>query len=606
MKTGRRFCSALGLLITASIAHADIQIFASLDRTQIAMTDQAILKVTVSGTTQNLPDPQLPGLADFQVSNAGASQNYSWVNGQTTASVTHNFVLSPKQVGHFTIPPIRLQAEGKTLETTPLTIDVVKGDPSALPAEPSQPAATPQGSAEQGSPAVFVTGSVDKASAYVGEPVTYSFRLYNRAAFTRQPQYQPPDTSGFWMEDLPPQRNFRTAVKGIPYQAVEVRSALFPTHAGKATIGSAALNVAIQNVSGDPFNGDIFANFFGGGQEKTLRSEPITVHVKPLPTPAPAGFHGAVGEYDLSAQLDKTSTQVGQPLTLTVSVSGRGNIKSIPDIQIPAMTNFRMFDANASTNIDKKDYRVQGSKTFKTVLIPTASGDQTLPALTFVYFDPAAGTYKTLKSKPLNVHVKPAPAGSTPPAFNSGPGNTTAPGIKVLNQDIRYIKTPASISSQSGMLYRMRAYLGVNALAFLALVGSGLLPLYRRLFLSDPDRVRFRNARSQAGAHLKEAEAALARAEGGPAGRALSQSLQVYLAGKLGLPEGGLSLRSVAEELTARGIAAPRIEKVRELWDSFDRFQFAPARVRPEDVRVSLDALRELIAGLEREIPWKD
>src|SRR5207247_1317930 len=98
--------------------------------------------------------------------------------GQASASVTHTYVLTPKQEGHFTIPPVRLQVEGKMLESQPLSLDVVKGNAAALPPTAATPA-SPQAPASQGAPAAFVAANVDKTSAYVGEPVTLSFRLYN-------------------------------------------------------------------------------------------------------------------------------------------------------------------------------------------------------------------------------------------------------------------------------------------------------------------------------------------------------------------------------------------------------------------------------------------
>jgi hypothetical protein len=601
MKIGRRphpfsFLS-FGLILASGIVHAEIQINASLDREQIAMNEQAVLSVVISGNSQKLPDPQMPGLTDFQISDAGRLQNFNWVNGQTTASITHRFVLTPKQVGRFTLPPIKVQADGNTLQTLPLDLEVVKGNAAAVPAAPADSPAN-----AQGAPALFVQASVDKPSVFVDEPVTFSFRLYNRTAFLRQPQYQPPDTSGFWNEDLPPQRNFQASVKGVGYQVVEVRTALFPTHPGKATIGSAALNVAIQNLSGDA--NDIFANFFGGGQEKTLRTDPITIHVKALPTPEPPGFRGAVGQYSIDTSVDRRSTATGQPITLTITVSGRGNIKSLPDVPLPQMTHFRAFDANAATNIEKKDYRVQGSKVYKTVLIPIASGDLTIPSISFVYFDPSEQIYKTLKTKPLTIQVKPGPAGSTSPSVGATPGSQAAPGIKVLNEDIRYIKTPPSLATQGKPLHRRTSFQLMNALAFLFLIGSGLAAAYRKLFLSDPAQQRFRNARSKSNSWIQESDAALAGSDMGAASRALAQALQAFLAAKLNRREGGVALRPVVDELARRRLPAAQIDQVKSLWETLDLFQFAPAKVRPEELRVTRESVQTLLAQLDKEIKW--
>src|SRR6185436_17106370 len=105
--------------------------------------EQAILSVTISGDVSNLPEPQMPGLEAFQIQNAGTSQSYSWINGHTTATVTHSYVLTPKQEGQFTIPPVKLVIEGKTVESNSLGVQVVKGNAAALP--PQQQAAPASG-----------------------------------------------------------------------------------------------------------------------------------------------------------------------------------------------------------------------------------------------------------------------------------------------------------------------------------------------------------------------------------------------------------------------------------------------------------------------------
>ena len=121
------------LLFLASFAFAaDFQVTASLDRNQIALNEQAVLSLTVSGNGNDLPQPQLPGMADFQVYGAGRSQNYTWVNGKASASVTYNYVLTPLKEGKFTIPSIRFQYQGQTSDTPAMSLEVVKGDASAV------------------------------------------------------------------------------------------------------------------------------------------------------------------------------------------------------------------------------------------------------------------------------------------------------------------------------------------------------------------------------------------------------------------------------------------------------------------------------------------
>ena len=147
---------------------------------------------------------------------------------------------------------------------------------------------------------LFADPSINPASI-VGQPVTYTFRLYNRVPLFSRPNYQPPQMSGFWSEDLPQSPPAQTTIEGLPYNVTELRTILFPTSAGAAHIGSAQLAVTIENLGSDPFSQDFFAQFFGRAEQKTLQTEPLTVHVKPLPDPKPADFDGAVGHFALSA-----------------------------------------------------------------------------------------------------------------------------------------------------------------------------------------------------------------------------------------------------------------------------------------------------------------
>lgn len=599
-------------LLLATVFAADFQVSAGLDRNQISLNEQAVLSLTISGSSNDLPQPQLPGFADFQIYNAGRSQNFTWVNGKASASVTYNYVLTPLKEGKFQIPPIRVQFQGQASQTQALELDVVKGDASAVtPGSAHLEGETQPAQAAHNPPGVFITGTVDKSSVYVGEPVVFTFRLYNRVPILSQPAYQPPEMTGFWTEDLPPQRNYTTNVKGIPYNVTEVHTALFPSVPGKARVGSASLTVNLENFGTDPLGSQFFAQFFGQGEQKTLHTEPVSISVHALPDPKPADFKGAVGDYKLSAEVDKEKTSVGQPITLTLTVAGHGNIKSLPELPLPPLTNFRTFDANAATNIEKKDGQVQGSKVFKTVLIPTASGELTIPSVPFVYFNTSERAYRTVRSPSITVHVVPGAAGAntlTPlPAsggMNPSSGQTQAPGIKLLGEDIRYIRTPNEIRAEGEPLYRQKWFrvLHIFLLAVLAL--GGLVKLYFRLFMSNTALYRFRKAHERAVAAIQKTEEHLSKNDIKGAGGHLADTLQDFLAAKLGVDNRAFSLKDIVERLKSRGLVSHTGEKVRNIWETLDLYQFAPAQVRPEEVRAAMETVGHVMEEIEKEIMW--
>lgn len=594
------------LLLLSSTLSAEVRVSAELDKPQIALNEQAMLRVTVSGEGSNLPEPQLPPLPDFQIYNAGKAQNFSWINGQASASVVYNFVITPLKEGNFNIPPVRVDAGGQISEAQPLSLQVVRGEANAVQGGARQFGNQP--GANRGGPGLFITGTVDRTSLYVGEPVVFSFRLYNRVPLLSNPNYQPPETAGFWSEDLPPQRNYQATERGLPYHVTEVKTALFPTSAGKARIGTATLAVRLENLGTDPFSSNFFAQFFGQGEERVLRTEPISVTVKPLPEPKPAGFKGAVGQYSLAATTDKDRVAVGQPLTLTLTISGQGNIKSLPELALPTLTNFRTFDANAATNIEKKDYKVQGSKVFKTVLIPTASGDVTIPPVPFTYFDPGAREYKTIQSRAITVRVSPGSGnGATMPTSGGGAmgGTASGPGIQMLSEDIRYIQTPTKIFSQQPFLYKQSWFRWFHMVFLLLVGGFGLFRLYQKIFLSNTRLTRFKTARPQAQTLLAKADDAINRSQAKEAAGYLADALQGFLVAKLARDGQALALREAVEALKTKGMHAHNSEKVRNLWETLDLYQFAPTQVRPEELRQSRRTLEHILDELDKEIQWK-
>ncbi|NTV51426.1 MAG: protein BatD, partial [Candidatus Firestonebacteria bacterium] len=303
--------SVFWLLALAAQA-ADISISAQAGPQQAGVGENITLRVIIEGQANINGSPALPDLPDFQVYSGGRSSNFTFINGQVSSSLQYTFILVPKHTGTFTIGPINLVYENKTYSTAPIQIVVGGGGSRPAPAPsanvPSAPSASSPGVSRHNQDPVFITTQTDRHEVYVNEPVILTFRFYHRIPILAQPQYQPPSINGFWAEDLPPQREFITTVNGVEFQVTEIKTALFPTTAGKLNIGPATLAVQVEDFnrrSADPFADDFFRNFFSRGRQVALKSEPITIKVKPLPGKGrPAEFSGTVGQWALSARLD--------------------------------------------------------------------------------------------------------------------------------------------------------------------------------------------------------------------------------------------------------------------------------------------------------------
>ena len=139
-------------------------------------------------------------------------------------------------------------------------------------------------------------------------------------------------------------------------------------------------------------------------QEATIASAAQQLRVLPLPSPAPAGFGGAVGTFSirLLPPAAPIAAAVGASLSLSVEVTGNGNLDRFAALSPPLLDGF-----HCQGVVDRKE---AGRRVFTLDLLPLREGAQTVPPVPFLAFDPQRGQFATLHSEPLPVVVGPAAA----------------------------------------------------------------------------------------------------------------------------------------------------------------------------------------------------
>lgn len=608
----RGFFAVLGLLllVVAPVARAQgAAIEATVDRNTVSVDGQVVLSITVSGGMRSLPTPQLPDLEnDWTVYSSGTSRNFTFVNGQLSSAASFRYILQPKRVGSFTIGKASVRIGDTTHETKPITVTVTAGSGAAPGPGRAAPGSAPsgaqttpppeEGGSSYGGGDLFVTLSVDRKEAFVQEQVILTFRFYSRIALLEGADYEKPTLTNFWIEDLPPPRNFTEVVNGRRYNVSEVRTALFPTTAGNQTIGAAKLICTIpevrRNVGGnDPFS--VFGRSVFGSKKVTLSTDPVTIRVKPLPEGAPPQFNGAVGRYSLSASVDRTSVPQGEPLTLTVRIEGTGNLKTVPDVPLPAMPEFKAFDSSSSSDVDASGGAVKGQKTSQVVLVPLKAGQLTVPPLTLAWFDPKAGEYRTDSSPAIPITVTPGAVTAGGAAGGGGRG-----AIEVVGQDIRYLRTDLGRVTTAGRQPWDSPLFWLFQVLPVAIMAAALVHERHRRRLSD-DVGFARQVRSgrEATRRLKRARELAAANDDGLFAE-LSAAVIGYVADRGNRAAAGLTHADVRTLLAAKRIPAADIDRVVAFLESCDMARFAPAASGASDRRRLLDEAATLIEELKR------
>jgi len=331
-----------------------------------------------------------------------------------------------------------------------------------------------------------------------------------------------------------------------------------------------------------------------------VHTNPVSINVLPLPAQGkPSNFSGAVGQFRITASIDKNSVRANEPVTLTVLISGAGNIKTIPEPALPPWPDFKKYETVSSLNINKDEAVVKGSKEFKTVIVPLTAGQRTIKPIVFPYFDPNAKAYRTASSEAMTLDVKPAAPGSAQAAGVSGIKNQ----VNVFTSDIRYIKMLNRWKNPEGYLFQKQWFIALNAFPLVILSILFVFVKWQEKLSGDVAFARRLRASSTAKKYLKKAKVMLnSKANAADYYNAVSRALLEFIANKTNVSADGLVTASIGEILTARKVQAETIARVAKLLDECNLARFAPVNVTPEMMQSVYDETGDVIGRLEKEM----
>ena len=606
------------LLAAGAASAADVSVSADVQPTVVPVGGEALLTVTVEGKFRRSADPQLPALEDFDVYQSGSSQNFSFINGAMSSSITYSYTLVAKKEGFYKIGPVRFVLDDKEYSTQPVSLEVVAALQGIAPSQtPKQSPGRASGGrtsggrtsgggaeeAEAGKRSIFIKASVDRDTVYVNQQVTWTLGYYTdgRINLLRAPNYAPPEAEGLWVEDLPPQNKYNTDIGGRQYLVNEIRRGYFPTSPGVHEIGPARVELLLDDMSfgraDDIFSRSPFSRGFGRAQELSTEAKQIVVLPLP-PAGKPAGFSGVVAE-DLTLMLsaEKNLLQVGEPVNVTIEINGIGNMKTVAAPPLEGLDGFKTYESGSHFDVFKKQYVVSGRKRYDYVLIPQSPGRQTIPPVSLSYFDPVAKRYLVAQSLPVQLDVQPGTKEEGRKVIYAGAGEE----FEVINQDIRFIHpVPSSLAVSSGGLYQNRAFLALHALPLFAVGLSLVVEKRRRRFREDVGLARASRAQRDAEKRFSAAGKRLQAGQAEDAFSSVAAALRGYLADKMNTPAAGLTTEAVDAFLARHGVEPKVQEELRAVTGACDAARFTSGGASVEAGREVLSRARSLVRALEK------
>ncbi len=442
MKIRILLSTVAGFLFCVPFLHADdAGIKASLSSDKISLGESAELTVTVTGDAS--ANPKLPDVTGLRFDQVGRSTQIQIINWKQSINTTLVYQVVASKAGEYSIPPITTDLGGKTYQTLPLKLTVLKQvgggtsgalsapDPSSgIPATPQPEAALPDKDAANQLAFVRISDLPEKL--YVGQVTPVTVRIYIQQRMQARNCSQPVlHGDAFTFQPLRLQQE-QQVIEGIPYLVLTAPTTLSAIKEGDFPL-SFDVNITVlqqeKSAPNDAFgNNPFFSNFFVRTVAKTIpiSSPQKKISVLALPSEGkPASFNGAIGKFELNITTSAREVHVGDPLNLKMEITGRGNFDRVTAPVLEQANEWKTYAPGSNFKpADSAGY--EGTKTFEQVLIPQDAESKSLPAVEFCYFDPENSRYEILKPPGPAVAILPATDATLKSAKQTAQGNPAA------------------------------------------------------------------------------------------------------------------------------------------------------------------------------------
>lgn len=332
------------------------------------------------------------------VSGPNSSQGMTMINGQVTRNQGWSFMLLALRPGTFSIGEATVFSGGKIWKTRPFIIEITapKSRPGGLKNVP------PGGSGQ--APEVFLQAESSAREAWVGQQISVDFSICTRVDLRGWEVNAEPEFAGFFSQPLTrfDQSDRREMIGKQTFLVKKIKkTAIFAQQAGEFEIGRMVIQAGLIEA-----DGGIFGNIFSTTRPVTLASEPFNIQVKSLPPGAPESFSGAVGDFKLTAAIDRREATTDEAILLKITLTGDGDAKRIgpPKLNLPA--DFEVLEPRLAdeSNFENGE-QVIAVKTWEYTLLPKSAGEFLIEPEVAV-FDAAAGRFSMLKmEEPFTVKI---------------------------------------------------------------------------------------------------------------------------------------------------------------------------------------------------------
>ena len=595
------------LISTVIGAWADNITFTANAPEVVVSGDQFRLSYTIN--SQKVRDFRAPSIKEFEVlmgPSRSTQSSTQIINGNvtSTSTITFTYILMAGKEGTYKIPGATIVADGNNYTSNSVEIKVLPPDQSSG-AGSGYSRNSSRNQANSGKitdKELFMMATASKTNVYEQEAILLTYKVYTQVNLTEL-RGDIPDLKGFHTQEveLPNQKTFTLEhYNGRNYNTTIWRQlVLFPQQTGKIEIPSVTFEGTVSQMvaSADPFDA-----FFNGGNyvniTKNLVTPKLTINVKELPAGKPANFSGGVGEFTLSSSISTQELKTNDAVTIKLVISGTGNMKLINTPEVGFPQDFEIYDPKVDNKFNLTRNGLAGNKVIEYLAIPRHAGTYTIPPIEFSYFDLKSQSYKTLKTDAYTLNVAKGEGNADQVVANF----TSKEDLKVLGQDIRYIKTGETrLTQKDDYLFGSMSY-WLWYIVPLALF-IAFMVIYRKQAMENANvaKVRTKKANKVATKRMKNAGKLLAEKKSEAFYDEVLKALWGYISDKLSMPVSQLSKDNIEEELQKHQVGDELIKAFIDTLNDCEFARYAPGNQDEKMDKIYSSAI-DVISKMENSI----
>lgn len=582
--------SILLLVFATSFATAQVKFETKVSKKKLGVNERLRVDFVMNKDGDNFNSPDFNNFT--VVGGPNQSISTSWVNGKRSFNKTYSFFLAPKKRGAFTIDQATIEIDGETYKTSPVKVTV-----TAAVDKPKDPN-DPNYIADQN---IHLVAEVSNSNPYLNEAITVVYKLYvsPNTGVENWREIDTPRYNDFWSQNIEIKdlRTHNGTYKGEDYRYVVLRkTVLYPQKTGKLNIEPLTLDISVQVPTSQR---DIFGRRMMRTVSKTVAAGNRTINVKSLPdADRPAGFTGAVGDFDFKVTSNKNELKASEALQVKLEVTGKGNLKlfEIPKLTVPS--SLEVYEPEHNERVRTNLSGMQGTISDTYTVVPNYQGKYPIPAVSFSYFDVKSKSYKTITSDELIINVTEGPNNTSAPTTTEANAQSKQHVVSSGNQFSSFKTKSSFISVTQDNFFKSTLFWLLITLPFLAIPIAILIRKRNDKRAADVVGNRVRQTDKLARKYLSEAKKAMGNKEAFY--NALERALHNYLKSKLKIETSDFSKEKIQELLAQKSVSETSILEFNDLLKSCELARYTP--FSNVEMQQDYDKAASVISTLDKQI----